>query len=226
MNQDAYRAAWQNRYAGTLEGRAAFLTALVMAELAEPASGTVTVGARTLAEITGYGPATVRQAIADAGLFQMADAGTGRRPARYVLACPPPRAMPVDNPAADAGSVSPAARNSARPSDRSARFARGNGAVAYPPPRAQLEPKTLEPRISARHFEDDPDLTPPCDLPERVDALRAAMEAEPPPVAPLEVEPPPCLVDAVPPEEVAERVAELRSRMVGRRRHPAGGGQR
>ena len=209
-----HRAIWQRRYAGELEGGAALLVALTMAEMAEPGSGAVTVGYRALAEITGLGKATISRAIDRAGLYEMADAGAGRRPARYVLASSTPDATSVDNPGPELRSVPPEVRNSVPPSGLSVPFASRFGAVASSPPDAQLEPQILEPGFSVRAL-DEP---APADLAERVAELRACMDTHPSTPEPLEEIPPPCLADAVPAGEVAERVAELRARMNGLRR--------
>ena len=180
MNSRAYRATWERCYRGDLTGPPLFV-ALVMAELAEPGTGAVTVGLRTLAEMTGYAKGTVTDAIGVAGLYEMDGRGIGRRPSTYVLASSQRDASPVDNGSLPRGSVLPEGRNSVQPSGRSVQLASKIGPLASSQEDTQLEPKTLKPkpRFSVQHPDDVDGLTPACELPGRVASLRESMRAHP-----------------------------------------------
>lgn len=167
----ALREVWQRRYAGTLPGGAPLFVALVMAELADPTSGAVTVGGRELAEVTGLARSTVQQAIATAGLFKTVERGRGRRPSRYVLAAGGKAANTVDKSSPGFRSGRWEGRNSGREGVRSGRLAADYGPVAAGGRAAQLEPKTIEPRLAARAEA----VTPPVDIADHVAGLRDRM---------------------------------------------------
>ena len=171
----AHRTVWQRRYAGTLAGGPDLLVALVMAELAEPSTGALTVGGRELAEVTGLARSTVQKAIATAGLFKVAERGRGKRPSRYVLAAGAKATSPVDNCTEPRISGRLVDRYSGRQGSSSGRLAADFGPVAAGGQAAQLEPKTLEPRFSGRHDE----RTAPVEIADHVAMLRDAMAAHP-----------------------------------------------